>query len=128
MRSMPSGRAPTLRPRSSSSLTTRAVTTWPSLRALRRGMREDAGPEPGDVGGVAQAGIPGSYGGIRAAYLLRNLGEPNAALRSFYALLKPDAPLALHEYSVADSARSRLVWTAVCWGVIIPMGKLRAGS
>jgi ubiquinone/menaquinone biosynthesis C-methylase UbiE len=77
---------------------------------------------------MASAGITGLYDGILAAYLVRNLDEPNAALRAFHALLKPGAPLALHEYSVADSVRSKVIWTAVCWGVIIPMGKLRAGS
>jgi ubiquinone/menaquinone biosynthesis C-methylase UbiE len=77
---------------------------------------------------LASAGITGLYDGILAAYLLRNLSEPNAALRSFYALLKPGAPLAVHEYSVADSVRSKAIWSAVCWSVIIPMGKLRSGS
>ena len=56
---------------------------------------------------LASVGITGLYDGILAAYLLRNLAEPNAALRTFYALLKPGAPLAVHEYSVADSARSK---------------------
>jgi ubiquinone/menaquinone biosynthesis C-methylase UbiE len=77
---------------------------------------------------LASAGITGLYDGILAAYLLRNLSEPNAALRAFYALLKPGAPLAVHEYSVADSVRSKAIWSAVCWSVIIPMGKLRSGS
>ena len=61
---------------------------------------------------LASAGITGLYDGILAAYLLRNLSEPNAALRSFYALLKPGAPLAVHEYSVADSVRSKAIWSA----------------
>jgi ubiquinone/menaquinone biosynthesis C-methylase UbiE len=74
------------------------------------------------------AGITGLYDGVLAAYLLRNLTHRNAALRSFHSLLKPGAPLAVHEYSVADSLRSKIVWSAVCWGVIIPMGRLRAGS
>ena len=67
-------------------------------------------------------------GGILAAYLLRNLPDPDLALRSFLALLRPGAPLAVHEYSVRDSVRSRAVWTAVCWMIIIPMGRLRTGS
>ena len=40
--------------------------------------------------------------------------------RVFAAALLLSAPLAVHEYSVRDSARSRAVWTSVCWGVIIP--------
>jgi ubiquinone/menaquinone biosynthesis C-methylase UbiE len=81
-----------------------------------------------DAEDLAAAGITGQYDGILAAYLLRNLVDRDAALRAFHALLRPGAPLALHEYSVRDSARSRAVWTAVCWTVIIPMGRLRAGS
>ena len=79
----------------------------------------------GNADDLASAGITGLFDGILAAYLLRNLAEPNAALRSFHALLKPGAPLAVHEYSVADSARSKAIWTAVCWTMIIPMGRLR---
>jgi ubiquinone/menaquinone biosynthesis C-methylase UbiE len=72
--------------------------------------------------------VRGPFDGILAAYLVRNLAEPDAALRQFHDLLRPGAPLALHEYSVRDSARSRAVWTAVCWTVIIPMGRARTGS
>jgi ubiquinone/menaquinone biosynthesis C-methylase UbiE len=72
--------------------------------------------------------VRGPFDGILAAYLVRNLAEPDAALRQFHGLLRPGAPLALHEYSVRDSARSRAVWTAVCWTVIIPMGLARTGS
>lgn len=82
----------------------------------------------GDVEDLEGAGVTGPFDGIMAAYLLRNVEDPNAALRTFYALLRPGAPMALHEYSVADSARSRFVWSAVSWGIIIPLGKLRTGD
>jgi ubiquinone/menaquinone biosynthesis C-methylase UbiE len=72
--------------------------------------------------------VHGRFDGILAAYLIRNLAAPDAALRQFHDLLRPGAPLALHEYSVRDSTRSRAVWTAVCWTVIIPMGLVRTGS
>jgi ubiquinone/menaquinone biosynthesis C-methylase UbiE len=77
---------------------------------------------------LSRAQITGPFDGIMAAYLLRNLADPDAALRRFHALLRPGAPLAVHEYSVQDSRRSRAMWTAMCWGVIIPLGKMRAGS
>jgi ubiquinone/menaquinone biosynthesis C-methylase UbiE len=92
--------------------------TWPPGVRFVQGNAEE----------LDRAGVGGLYDGILAAYLLRNLKEPTPALRTFHALLKPGAPLAVHEYSVADSFRSKLVWSLVCWGVIIPMGKLRAGS
>jgi len=82
----------------------------------------------GDAADLAASGVRGPFDGILAAYLVRNLARPDAALRRFHDLLRPGAPLALHEYSVRDSVRSRAVWTGVCWSVIIPMGLVRTGS
>ncbi len=82
----------------------------------------------GNAENLAMSGIVGPYDGILAAYLLRNLVHQDAALRQFHRLLRPGAPIAIHEYSVRDSLRARIMWTLVCWGVIIPMGRLRAGS
>ncbi|MBW0091415.1 class I SAM-dependent methyltransferase, partial [Pseudonocardia sp. KRD-188] len=92
--------------------------TWPSTVRFVHGNAEELDP----------AKFAGPYDGILAAYLLRNLTDRNAALRRYRGMLKPGAPLAVHEYSVADSPRSRAVWTAVCWSVIIPMGRIRTGS
>ena len=82
----------------------------------------------GDAAEPGRRWSVGPFDGILAAYLVRNLADPDAALRQFHDLLRPGAPLALHEYSVRDSTRSRAVWTAVCWTVIIPMGLVRTGS
>jgi ubiquinone/menaquinone biosynthesis C-methylase UbiE len=82
----------------------------------------------GNAENLAMSGIIGPYDGIFAAYLVRNLVHQDAALRQFHRLLRPGAPIAIHEYSVRDSLRSRVKWTAVCWGVIIPMGRIRSGS
>lgn len=67
-------------------------------------------------------GITGPFDGILAAYLLRNLADPDGQLRTFRTLLRPGATLALHEYSVRDSRAATRVWHAVCWGIIIPAG------
>ncbi|MEV1291040.1 class I SAM-dependent methyltransferase [Pseudonocardia sp. NPDC049635] len=77
---------------------------------------------------LAETGVEGPFDGILAAYLLRNLDDPDAQLRRFHDLLRPGGVLALHEYSVADSARARAVWHAVCWGVIVPLGRLTTGD
>ena len=77
---------------------------------------------------LADAGVQGPFDGIFAAYLLRNLADPDATLREFLALLRPGGTLAIHEYSVQDSALARAVWNAVCGAVIIPLGKLRTGD
>jgi ubiquinone/menaquinone biosynthesis C-methylase UbiE len=80
------------------------------------------------MGGLERAKVTGPFDGILAAYLVRNLADPDRALRRFHALLAPGAPLAVHEYSVRDSRRARARWSAVCWSVIIPMGRIRTGS
>lgn len=60
--------------------------------------------------------------GLLAAYLVRNLPDPDAGLAVLADRLAPGAPLVVHEYSVADSAVARAVWTTVCWLIIIPLG------
>jgi ubiquinone/menaquinone biosynthesis C-methylase UbiE len=78
--------------------------------------------------GLAEAGVEGPFDGILAAYLVRNLPDRDAGIATLRSLLAPGAPLALHEYSVADSLRSRLIWTVVSWTVIIPLGRRHSGS
>jgi len=77
---------------------------------------------------LTHAGVTGLFDGVLAAYLVRNLASPDPGLRGILELLKPGAPLAVHEYSVRDSCRSRVIWNAVAWTVIIPYGRLRTGS
>ena len=77
---------------------------------------------------LSQAGVEGPFDGILAAYLLRNLADPDAQLRRFRALLAPGATLAVHEYSVRDSRAAQAIWNAVCWGIIIPAGWRRTGD
>lgn len=71
---------------------------------------------------LAAAGIEGPFDGVLAAYLLRNLPDVDAGVADLRDLLAPGAPLAVHEYSVADSRYARAVWTAVCWAIVIPLG------
>ena len=92
--------------------------TWPARVVFVHADAED----------LDRAKIRGPFDGILAAYLVRNLTDRDTALARFHDLLKPGAPLAVHEYSVRDSRRARAVWTAVCWSVIIPMGRIRTGS
>lgn len=80
------------------------------------------------IEGLAEAGVSGPFDGILAAYLLRNLADPDAQLRRFREMLRPGATLAVHEYSVADSTAAQAIWNAVCWGVIIPLGRRKTGD
>lgn len=77
---------------------------------------------------LADAGVTGPFDGIFAAYLVRNLPDPDAQLREFRSLLRPGAPLAVHEYSVRDSRLAAAVWNFVCATIIIPSGRLRSGD
>jgi ubiquinone/menaquinone biosynthesis C-methylase UbiE len=77
---------------------------------------------------LAGAGVNGPFDGILAAYLIRNLPDPDGQLRALRDLLRPDGTLAVHEYSVRDSIRARAMWHAVCWSVIIPAGRAATGD
>lgn len=77
---------------------------------------------------LAEAGVTGPFDGVFAAYLVRNLPDPDTQLREFRALLRPGATLAVHEYSVRDSRLATTVWNAVCAAIIIPSGRLRSGD
>jgi len=77
---------------------------------------------------IADAGVSGPFDGIFAAYLLRNLADPDAQLQAFRTLLRPGAPLTVHEYSVRDSRVATIVWNFVCATIIIPAGRLRTGD
>jgi ubiquinone/menaquinone biosynthesis C-methylase UbiE len=76
---------------------------------------------------LAAAGVCGPFDGIFAAYLVRNLPDPDPVLATLCEQLAPGAPLAVHDYALDGRARSRAIWTAVCWSVIIPAGKLVTG-
>ncbi|MFN2494511.1 MAG: class I SAM-dependent methyltransferase [Pseudonocardiaceae bacterium] len=76
---------------------------------------------------LAEAGVHGPFDGIFAAYLVRNLPEPDPMLATLRELLAPGAPLAVHDYALDASRRSRAIWTVVCWAVIIPAGKVSTG-
>ena len=78
--------------------------------------------------GLSEAGVTGPFDGILAAYLVRNLPDPDPVLQTLRALLRPGGVFAAHEYSVRDSAVARVTWNLVCAAIIIPAGKLRSGD
>lgn len=80
------------------------------------------------VEALAENGVVGPFDGILAAYLIRNLSDPDTQLRALRDLLAPGATLAVHDYSVRDSRAATLVWHAVCWGIIIPSGRRQTGD
>jgi ubiquinone/menaquinone biosynthesis C-methylase UbiE len=76
---------------------------------------------------LTDAGVHGPFDGIFAAYLVRNLPDPDPVLVKLSELLVPGAPLAVHDYALDGRALSRAIWTAVCWSVIIPAGTVVTG-
>ncbi|WP_116708853.1 class I SAM-dependent methyltransferase [Actinomycetospora cinnamomea] len=96
--------------------------SWPETVRFVHARAEDLGPA------LTEAGIPGPFDGVLAAYLVRNLPDRDAGLAVLVEHLAPGAPIAVHEYSVADSAVARTVWTAVCWAIIIPLGRRVTGD
>ncbi|QES46615.1 ubiquinone biosynthesis methyltransferase UbiE [Streptomyces venezuelae] len=73
--------------------------------------------------GLATAG-EGPFDAVFAAYLFRNVTDPDRVLGTVRALLRPGGRLAVHEYSLGGSPVHRALWTAVCQAVIIPAGTL----
>ncbi|MFJ8958024.1 class I SAM-dependent methyltransferase [Lentzea sp. NPDC102401] len=86
---------------------------WPATVRFVHGRAEDVDEGPFDA--------------VFAAYLVRNLPEPDATLSRIRDTLKPGGTLVLHEYSVRDSLLSTAVWTALC-GFIVPAGWLATGD
>jgi ubiquinone/menaquinone biosynthesis C-methylase UbiE len=76
----------------------------------------------------AAAGVRGPFDGILMAYGIRNVPDRDTCLGRLHDLLRPGGTLAVHEYSVADSARSRALWNAVTLGFIIPAGWVTSSS
>ncbi|MFF5973934.1 class I SAM-dependent methyltransferase [Streptomyces sp. NPDC012769] len=72
---------------------------------------------------LARAGVTGPYDAVFAAYLFRNVADPDAALRRTRELLRPGGRLAVHEYTLGGRAVDRFLWSAVMAGVVLPWGR-----
>ncbi len=71
---------------------------------------------------LRQAEVHGPFDAVFAAYLFRNLTDADAVLRTVHRLLAPGGRLAAHEYALGGRHVDRLVWTAVCRGIVLPLG------
>ncbi len=74
------------------------------------------------------AGMWPQFDAILMAYGIRNVPDVDGCLGALHALLLPGGAICLHEYSVKESRRAKVVWNAVAYGVIIPAGKITSGS
>ncbi|MFI5806792.1 class I SAM-dependent methyltransferase [Streptomyces sp. NPDC051561] len=73
--------------------------------------------------GLEEAGVHGPFDAVLAAYLLRNVRDPDAVLTAVRALLAPGGRLAVHEYTLSGRPLDRMVWSAVCHGIVLPAGR-----
>ncbi|THA80284.1 class I SAM-dependent methyltransferase [Streptomyces sp. A0592] len=73
---------------------------------------------------LVEAGVDGPFDAVFAAYLFRNLSDPDAVLRTVRAVLRPGGRLAVHEYSLSGRPADRAVWTLVCRGIVQPAATL----
>lgn len=97
-------------------------------RARRKHWPETVEFVDAELDRLGEAEVHGPFDGILAAYLVRNLDDLEGGLRLLFELVKPGASVALHEYTLRPRPVPRAVWTAVCWGIIIPAGKLVTGD
>lgn len=86
---------------------------WPPEVSFVHAPAEAVATSPGDA----------PYHAVFAAYLFRNVADPDAVLRSVRAVMAPGARLAVHEYALAGRPVDRAVWTAVCRGFVVPWGR-----
>ncbi len=66
-----------------------------------------------------------SVDGILAAYLLRNVPDREALVNEVARVVRPGGTVVLHDYSVAGSRPARMLWAAICHGVVIPLAVLK---
>ncbi|MFF8034690.1 methyltransferase [Streptomyces sp. NPDC016626] len=70
---------------------------------------------------LAEAGVRGPYDAVFAAYLFRNVTDPDAVLATARGLLAPGGRLGVHEYALGGRRLDRAVWTLVCRGIVRPV-------
>ena len=82
----------------------------------------------GDATDPRGAGVEGEFDGILMAYGIRNVAARDTCLAALRELLVPGAPVCFHEYSVAGSRWSRLVWRLVTTLIVSPLARVVAGD
>jgi ubiquinone/menaquinone biosynthesis C-methylase UbiE len=71
---------------------------------------------------LAEEGVEGPFDAVLAAYVFRNVADPDRILAAVHELLAPGGRLAVHEYTLSGRPAHRTVWNAVCRGVVLPAG------
>ncbi|MCW2802183.1 MAG: hypothetical protein JWN06_400 [Propionibacteriaceae bacterium] len=95
---------------------------WPGTISFHHGLAEDL------AGCRDDWELGGPVDGVFAAYLFRNVTERDKVLASVHDLLNDGGVLVAQEYSVAGSPRAQVVWSLVCWSVVIPLSFFTRGE
>ncbi len=88
---------------------------WPAGVRFEHRLAEDLSAARADWG------LTEAVDGVFASYLFRNVPDRDKVLEATYELLRPGGGLVVQEYSVASSRRAQLIWSVVCWTVVIPL-------
>jgi ubiquinone/menaquinone biosynthesis C-methylase UbiE len=93
---------------------------WPTWVSFAQGRAEGLAEQAE----LDDARAAGGLDGVLAAYLVRNVPDRDAVIAAIHDELRPGGVLAVHDYSVRGRPVSTAAWTAMCWGIIIPLGWL----
>ncbi|MET9724576.1 class I SAM-dependent methyltransferase [Streptomyces zaomyceticus] len=91
---------------------------WPSSVSFVHAPAEDVG----------STDTAGPHDAVFAAYLFRNLANPDTVLRTVRDLLRPGGRMAVHEYTLSGRTVHRTVWNAVMRGLVVPWGRLHGDA
>lgn len=80
------------------------------------------------VESMTTAGLTGPYDAVFAAYLFRNLADPDAVLGLVHDVLRPGGRLVVHEYALGGRPVHRAIWSAVMSGLVVPWGRLNGDA
>ena len=69
-----------------------------------------------------------SFDAIFMAYGIRNMPDYHSVLKNLYRMLRPGGVIAFHEYSIRDTALSRVYWAILGYGMILPVAGILTGS
>lgn len=95
------------------------IKSWPSTTQFLLGGVEELPTHP-------EPALEEQPDGIFAAYLFRNLppAARDATLAHLSTRLRPGGRLLVHDYSISESLRARIVWSLVCWLIVIPLSRI----
>ncbi|MER5965406.1 class I SAM-dependent methyltransferase [Streptomyces sp. NPDC002057] len=77
---------------------------------------------------VGSTDAAGAHDAVFAAYLFRNLADPDTVLHTVRELLRPGGRIAVHEYALSGRPAHHAVWNAVMRGLVVPWGRLHGDA